>query len=308
MDLEELGAMSPAALDAFFAEQEAAALVRAVNETPDEQLLRLVRVEHVRQAAVTGILSRLAEYAVPERLALVDGVVRLDLARRDELLEQHQFRVSRSVVSLRDRGEPDVVLRASPLRFLRLVSGDLNAGLEFLSGRLDISGDAMLALALGGVFRVAGQTDVAVDPTALDPADVAEALRVARSGHLRKVMASGFRPVVLGEIFRRMPEFLDERKSARTNLTIAFRLLGNPDGEAEAYVVRVDRGACTVEVGDAGGPRDATVTCEGHDFLRLATGQLSPIVGVIRGVIKVQGDRARALQFSSLMKIPQAAA
>lgn len=312
-DLDTLPGLSPDEAAAFFAEVDAATLVRQLNEASDEELLRLLRAKHLRTAAVAGILARLAEYAVPGRLAEVEGIVRFDLTRKDTVLERHLVALAGGTVSRVDEGEPDVVLRTSPLCFLRMVCGDANAGLEFLSGRLDITGDAMLALAVGGVFRVPGQDQVAVDPTALDPVDVATALRVAKGDHVRKVMASGFRPVVIQEIFRRMPEFLDEQKANRVRLCIGFRLLGNPTGEVERYAVQVDRGVCTVqslgpgEQGDTG-ERDATVTCEGHDFLRLATGQLSPITGVLRGALKVKGDRAKALQFSSLMKIPQAAA
>lgn len=310
-DLHGLAELSASDLDGYFAEVDAAALVKQVNAASDEELLALIRVEQVRSAAVTGILARLAEYAIPERLEEVDGLIRFDLARKDQLLEQHQVRISGGAVTRLDEGEPDVVLATSPLRFLRIVSGDLNAGLEFLSGRLDITGDAMLALALGGVFRVPGQDHVAVDPKNLDPAAVASALRIAKAGHVRKVMTSGFRPVVVQEIFRRMPDFLDEQKAGRVRISIGFRLLGNPTGEVERYVVCVDQGVCTVAQGEIAGEtadqRDATVTCEGHDFLKLATGQLSPITGVLKGVLKVKGDKARALQFSSLMKIPQAA-
>ena len=93
-------------------------------------------------------------------------------------------------------------------------------------------------------------------------------------------------------------------------LTVGFRLTGNPSGEVERYLVRVDRGAATVTAGDAGdaGERDATVTCEGHDFLRLATGHLHPVFGVLRGQLKVRGDQVKALQLSSVIDIPQAAA
>jgi putative sterol carrier protein len=52
--------------------------------------------------------------------------------------------------------------------------------------------------------------------------------------------------------------------------------------------------------------RDATVTCEAYDFLRLATGHLSAITGVLRGQLKVKGDKAKALQLSSIIDIPQA--
>ena len=118
-------------------------------------------------------------------------------------------------------------------------------------------------------------------------------------------MASGFRPIVLSEIFRRLPDYVNPRKAAKADLTIGFRLLGNPSGEIERYVVRVSGGVATVAIGDAGERRDATVTCEGHDYLRLATGHLNPVTGVLKGQLKVRGDKAKALQLSSVIDIPQ---
>ncbi len=198
------------------------------------------------------------------------------------------------------------LLRTSLLRFVRLVSGELNAGLAYLSGKLDIEGEADLALAVGGIFRVPGSGSVAVDPRLLDPVDVATALGEVKGDHLRKVMRSGFRPVVLGEIFRRLPDFVSPERARGVRLCVGFRLTGNPDGEVERYVVEVVDGVATVTEGDPGGDRDATVSCEGHDFLRLVTGHLSPVVGVLKGQLKVKGDRTKALKLASVMDIPSA--
>ncbi len=57
--------------------------------------------------------------------------------------------------------------------------------------------------------------------------------------------------------------------------------------------------------GEEGEDRDATVTCQAHDYLRLATGHLNPLTGVLKGHLKVKGDRAKALQLSSVIDIPQ---
>jgi len=200
----------------------------------------------------------------------------------------------------------DVVLRTSLLRFVRLVSGERNAGLEYLSGKLDIEGDTDLALGVGGIFKVPGTGSVAVDPRALDAVEVATVLGSVRGDHLKKVMRSGFRPVVLGEIFRRLPDFVNPHRAAKLDVTVAFRLTGNPSGEIERYVVRIDHGTTTVTEGDQGEPRDTTVTCEGHDFLRLATGHLNPVAGVLKGSLKVRGDKAKALALSAAIDIPQA--
>lgn len=309
-DLELLRTADPAEAARFFAEVEPERLVAAVASTGDDDLLELLARDDIRPVAVEGILVRLHEYAIPERLAAMNGVVRFDLERRGKLLERESlaFRDG-GITLLPDGGDgtpPDVVLRTSLLRFVRLVSGELNAGLAYLSGKLDIEGDADLALAVGGIFRVPGSGSVAVDPRLLDPVDVATALGEVKGDHLRKVMRSGFRPVVLGEIFRRLPDFVSPERSHGVRLCVGFRLAGNPAGEVERYVVEVADGVATVTEGDAGGDRDATVSCEGHDFLKLVTGHLNPVAGVLRGQLKVKGDKTKALKLASVMDIPTA--
>ena len=307
VDLTRLADLDVPDAEALFAETPAEELVDGVRALDDDALWRLVDRAEIRPVAVSGILARLHEYAVPARLAAVEGRVRLELDRRGKVLETHVLQCGDGRLSLlEDAGTVDVTLRASVVRFLRLISGEHNAGLEYLSGHLDIDGDAALALAVGGMFRVPGSEEVAVDPTALDPVDVANALAEVDSRHLKKVMASGFRPVVLGEIFRRLPDFVNEHKAARARLDIGFRLLGNPTGEVERYHVSIEAGSATVSAGEEGQRRDATISCEGHDFLRLATGHLNPVAGVLKGTLKVKGDKAKALSFSSLIDFPRA--
>lgn len=311
VELGRLRSATPDEAASFFARVPPEALVAAVRQTSDDELLELIARDEIRPVAVEGILARLHEFAIPERLEELEGVVRFDLERRGRLLERHALAFDRGSMRLvRDVTESaptDVVLRTSLLRFVRLVSGESNAGLEYLSGKLDIDGDALLALAVGGIFRVPGTDQVAMDPTELDPVDVATAVHVARPDHVKKVMASGFRPIVLSEIFRRLPDFVNERKAAKVELTLGFRLLGNPTGEVERYVVRIDRGTASVTEGsDEGRDRDATITCEGHDYLRLATGHLNPVSGVLKGQLKVKGDKTKALLFGSVIDFPKA--
>jgi len=313
--LDALRTADADAAAAFFSDIDPERLVADVARLSDEELLVLIGRDEVRPAAVAGILGRLHEYAIPERVAALEGVVRFDLERRGTLLERHALAFGdgqmRALPGGGDR-DADVVLTTSVLRFVRLVSGERNAGLEYLSGKLDIDGDADLALEVGGIFRVPGTGQVAVDPRLLDPVDVATALGEVKGDHLKKVMRSGFRPVVLGEIFRRLPDFVNPQKAASLRLCVGFRLTGNPSGEVERYVVTIDRGTATVEAGDEGdagregAERHATVTCEAHDFLRLATGHLNPVAGVLKGQLKVRGDKAKALQLASVIDIPTA--
>lgn len=251
-------------------------------------------------------LRPLPERAIADRLAAVSGTVRFETSRSGEVVT---LRFAGGEVAT-DAGDPDpdVCVRGDVAVLAAVVAGERNAGLEFLRGTLDITGDTDLALAVGGLVEVAGRPGVAVDPRLLDPVEVAVALGEVRGAHLKKVMRSGFRPVVLGEVFRRLPDFVNPRKAAQVRLVVGFRLTGNPDGEVERYVVTVDHGTAHVTTGDGGDPaaRDATVTCEGHDFLRLATGHLNPVVGVLRGQLKVRGDQGKALQLTSVLDIPSA--
>ena len=309
-DLDQLRTADSGAASKFFDDVDPELLVKAVTAASDADLLELIERDEIRSAVVTGILSRLHEFSVPDRVARLHGVIRFDLHQCGTLLERHALAFDDGTMELRpdvdELAPADVVLSTSVLVFVRLVSGERNAGLEYLAGGLDIDGDADLALGVGGIFRVPGSDAVAVDPTALDPVDVATILKGVKGDHLAKVMRSGFRTVVLGEIFRRLPDYVDPKKAAKVQLRVGFRLHGGPSGEVERYLVEVDRGIATVTTGDEGSDRDATVICEGPEFLRLATGHLSPIAGVLRGQLKVKGDRAKALQLSSVIDIPRA--
>lgn len=248
--------------------------------------------------------------ALPDRLAALAGTVGFVDGRSKEQITVRFD--GGAVTAVAAEGPPDVLVRGPVDLLAAVVAGERNAGLEYLRGTLDIDGDTDLALAVGGLFEVAGCPGVAMDPQALDPVAVAGALGEVRKSHLERVMRSGFRPVVLGEIFRRLPEFVDPVKAASVSLSVGFRLTGRPDGERERYVVTVRDGAAVVHPGDsaaggAGAARDATVTCAASDFLRLATGHLNPVVGVLRGRLKVRGDQAKALQLAGVIDIPRAA-
>jgi putative sterol carrier protein len=123
---------------------------------------------------------------------------------------------------------------------------------------------------------------------------------------MRSVMEGGFRPIVLDEVFRRFPEFVDADKASVVELCVGFRIGGRRDGEVDRFVVHVADGACTIETDPPEGQRrDATITIEGADFLRLVTGQLHPVRGVLTGAMKVKGDRSKALALNAVMVPPK---
>jgi putative sterol carrier protein len=302
---DRLSGLDSAGVAAFFRSSDAAAITELIRETGDDELARLLGEQVFREEGVRAILARFPEFADPGRLRSLAGVVRFDLTRPGGAAECHTVSFRDGAVSLVE-APPDVTIRAAVLSFVRLVTGQANAALLHLAGELTLEGDAMLALDVGSVFRLPGSDAVAVDPTSLDPVDVSTAIKGVAREHLAEVMGGDFREIVVGEVFRRFPEFLDARKAERQRLHIGFRIAGRPDGGADRYLVHVLDGACTVErdPGD-GAQRDATLLLDGPDFLRLVTGHINPVTALMTGRLKLRGDRAKALAFNAVMNPPK---
>ena len=301
----DLADLPPEEADAFFATEDAERVVDLVDALSDRELARLVDVPHLRASAVRHVLGRLGEFALPEPLAEVEGVVefRVDVPRGKP--EAHVLVFDGAGVAVAPAGthRPDVTIALAAADFVRMVSGGRNAALLLLGDRLRVEGDEQLALRVGGVFRVPGRPGVAVDPAAVDPEQVAVVLAGVKNRHLDRLMSGGFREVVLDQVFSRLPDFLDEQRAADTTLTVAFRIDGRTDGGSDRVTVYVDRGRCRAER-DAEGDRDATLVLGGAQFLKLVTGHLNPVTGVVRGALKVKGDLNAALTLYRIMRIP----
>jgi len=304
--IDRFAAMSADELNEYFCTTDVLEITEVIRTVDDADLRRLIDLEHFREAGVVAILDRFAEFADAERLEEIQGVVRFQLARSRKDDECHTVRFQDGTVAIDSEAQPDVVIAADILDFVRLVTGERNPALLYLGARLGIEGHEMLALAVGTVFTVPGSDQKAVDPTALDPVDVATAVATTSAKHMRSVMEGGFRPIVLEEVFRRFPDFIDADKAGDMTLSVGFRIGGRRDGEVDRYVVHIADGACTIETSPPEGQRrDATITIDGADFLRLATGQLHPVRGVLTGALKVKGDRAKALALNAVMVPPK---
>lgn len=204
------------------AEASGEALVTELRALDPQALERWLAAPETARTVVTGLLARLESVADPERLSTLEG--RATFAVRGSDLAE-------TLVLGAGRGG-EVVIRAEAPVLVRLISGAVDAALLHLSGDLDIEGDASLALDVGAALQIPGEGRAAVDPTSLDPVDVATAC--------------------------------DQAPAA-----------------------------------------DATLILDGAGFLRLVTGQLHPVRGVLTGAVRVRGDRAKALTFNQLMTPPR---
>lgn len=232
------------------------------------------------------------------------GCLRLEVVLDDGTVEARSVRFAADSVERTDDA-PDVVLRLGFEDLAGLVGSTADGALLYLAGRLDVVGDEHLVLALGSALHAPGSQRSLIDAAALDPVAVSEAIAGASTEHLSEVMSGGFRDLVLGEVFRRLPDFLIAEKAKGVRVAVMFEIEGATPEHLDRFVVRVADGACTVQAGaDAGEPVDATVVLAGHEFLRLVLGHLNPVRGVLSGQLRVRGQVLKALGFNSVMAIP----
>ncbi|KRB75849.1 hypothetical protein ASE01_12380 [Nocardioides sp. Root190] len=300
----------------FLRDVPAAPFLEAVRSATDDEIADLVDEDRAA-AVVEGVMGRLGDLAVPAQLAGTDCTVRWELPAP---VEGHAR--AGTTVRLGADGAvacdaaADLVVRGSAAQLLRLVAGQLDVAVAYLGASIAIEGTGATALVLASLFAAEGTpplTGTPVDARDIDPLDIARVLHGVPADHLRSVLASDFRQVILEEIFERMPTYVNGRKAAGVQITVGFRLTGRPDGEVDRYVLRLRDGQASVLAGQAADAvdrqdRQATVTCEAADFLRLVTGHLSVITGVLRGQLKVHGDKVAALRLNSAFDIPTAAA
>ena len=301
-----LGSMNSDEVARFFATADAGEIASMISQADDDELRTLIADDELREAAVSTGLNRFQEFAVAERLAEVKGVVRFVVTRSRGADDRYDATFADGNVDVVPSGsaDPDVSVTTDALDFIRLVSGTASAALLLLSGRLRVQGDENLALQVGGVFKVPGSEDVAVNPAALDAVEVAGIIAKAKDSYLNEVMKGGFREVILSEIFRRFPEYLDADKAKNLKLDIGFKI-AHGEGDADRFLVSLDNGACIV-TRDGEGNRKATIALGGAEFLKLATGNLNPTMAFVRGKLKVRGDISAALSLSAVMRIPSA--
>jgi putative sterol carrier protein len=146
-----------------------------------------------------------------------------------------------------------------------------------------------------------------IDPTSLDPEIfdtelMALLFKLTPDERLAAAMEGPMREVFVSEVFRRMPERLNEQAAAGVNATIAWRI-AKPGGGYDRYLVRIANGECTVE---EGGEEEARVSLQMDSltFCKMVTGNANPVMQFMSGKLSVRGDLMFAASVTRLFNIP----
>ena len=131
-------------------------LVQIVAGATDQQLEELMASE-ARKEILDDVFRRMTEHVDGERARDVTTVLHWKIFDRPDggydhyevVLEGGECSVSDSPTR-----EPAVTLKLNPADFLRLVSGSASGPTMFMTGKLKLEGDVMLASRLTSLFHI----------------------------------------------------------------------------------------------------------------------------------------------------------
>jgi putative sterol carrier protein len=131
-------------------------LVQIVAGATDQQLEELMASE-ARKDILDDIFRRMADHVDGDRARDVNAVLHWKIYDNPEGGYDHYEVVLEGgtcVVSETPSREPSITLKLKPGDFLKLVSGAASGPTMFMTGKLKLEGDVMLASRLTSMFRI----------------------------------------------------------------------------------------------------------------------------------------------------------
>ena len=141
------------------------------------------------------------------------------------------------------------------------------------------------------------------DLASMEPGEVARVIEETPEKELQEALRGTIRDAVLGEVFRRFPEYLDRSATRGRRAVIEWAIGGGKRGRSDRYLVVIDKGTCRAGKGLDAKP-DLTLELGTLDFLRLVTGGANVPVMFVTGALRVQGDDKLALDVARFFRFP----
>jgi putative sterol carrier protein len=133
-----------------------AQLVQIVAAATDEQLAELMASD-ARHDILDDVFRRMAEHVDADRAREVTTVLHWKIFDRpDGGYDHYEVVLEGGACSVSDAParEPAVTLKLKPVDFLKLVTGGASGPTMFMTGRLKLEGDVMLASRLTSLFHI----------------------------------------------------------------------------------------------------------------------------------------------------------
>lgn len=263
----------------------------------------------IRQIIVDEIIRRFPDYIDPVAAKGVDGVFRWELVgfgnEVDDftlIVEDGSVKVGRELIA-----RPTVTLRLGVVSFLKLAAGNGDPSTMALSGDLELDGDADFALRLLQLLRIPtarGLVQIG-GPSKVDVGAIARLVRQVPERKLRERLRGPVRQILLDEIFRRMPGYLNAHRGSGVDALVAWQITGRPDGGHDEYRTLVRHGRCVVGgVDDLPGRPTVSIRTDPTVFFKLVTSNAHPVTSLLRRRLTARGNLLFAARLTRIFDIP----
>ncbi|KXS14299.1 sterol-binding-like protein [Gonapodya prolifera JEL478] len=195
--------------------------------------------------------------------------------------------------------KPDINIICDDATFVDLIDGKINGQSAFMSGKIKIKGNMMLAMKLDNVIKVAKATP---KPKAAAPAPApAAALAEVPGFESSKVFAQ-----LKAGIESLSPA--DQEKQVKNTKNVFQFDVKNASGTSQTWILDLKSGP-TPKILTSGGPKpDITIAIADADFVNLALGKLNAQQAYMGGKLKVKGNLMAAMKLENVLKAARPAA
>ena len=255
----------------------------------------------IRQVLVDEIIRRFPEYIDEETARGTSGVVAWELIGLGNEVDRFSLVVENGIVKV---GRDLAALRLGVVSFLKIATGTGDASTMVLSGDLELTGDAWFALNLLRLIHIPTANGMVhlSSPSKVDVRAMARLIREIPERLLRERLRGPVRQILLDEIFRRMPQYLDRRRAERVDALIAWQITGRRDGGFDEYRTLIRGGSCVV--GDLPGRPRVSIRTDPVLFCKLVTGNAKPVRTLLMRRLSLRGDLLFASRLPRLFHIP----
>jgi putative sterol carrier protein len=139
-------------------EADASQLAEMVGQVTDEQLAEGMSNPEGRKMVLDEIFKRMGEHVEPSQIEGIDAVVHFVITEKPGGGEDtYEVVIGDGKVEVSDEPkteQPKTTIKAAPVPFLKLVTGQQSGPVMFMTGKLKIEGDLMFASRMTGFFRI----------------------------------------------------------------------------------------------------------------------------------------------------------
>jgi putative sterol carrier protein len=101
-----------------------------------------------------------------------------------------------------------------------------------------------------------------------------------------------------------MPQHFDATAARGMKTTIRWHITRGPGRVADTYELQIADGRCRAQRGRSEHDPQLTITVDGAEFVKLATGNSDPMNAYFSGRVSLAGDVMLAAKLQSLFRIP----